>query len=151
MHHSASQSIAIMAQATYGFTVSGIVWCSARWTSMQQAFWHALNHAERPLLACGAQRRFEAQITSALLRCSETADLDIAFNWSRHVTVVKCEQLITEILDNQDSDQCTASDAASAPVVDLVVSVHVATDAAHFSLCDLPARCSFRALRRTFC
>ena len=60
--------------------------------------------------------------------------LDIAFNWSRHVTVTKCEQLITEILGCLDPPPA-ATHAATATLtpVDAPVTTAYSVPILHFS------------------
>ena len=58
--------------------------------------WHAYHHFEA---LSAASRHTSLVLTDRQRR--QVTHLDIAFNCSRHVTCATCEQIITEILDNQ--------------------------------------------------
>ena len=62
-------------------------------TLLRRLSWHADHHFEG---LCAASRHKSFALSNKQRR--QLTHLDIAFNWSRHVTATKCEQLITEIL-----------------------------------------------------
>ena len=67
-------------------------------TLLRGLSWHADHHFEG---LCAASRHNSLALSNKQPR--QLTQLDIAFNWSRHVTATKCEQLITEMLGCLDS------------------------------------------------
>ena len=91
--------------SSYGFATYVVLCCLARWTDaagllarthatlLRRLSWHADHHFDG---LCAASRHKSLAVSNKQRR--QLTHLDIAFNWSRHVTATKCEQLITEFL-----------------------------------------------------
>ena len=98
-------------------------------TLLRSLSWHADHHFEG---LCAASRHKSLALSNKQRR--QLTHLDIAFNWSRHVTVTKCEQLITEILGCLDPPPA-ATHAATATLtpVDAPVTTAYSVSILHFS------------------
>ena len=82
----------VLFQSPMDLDAAGLLACTHA-TLLRGLSWRADHRFEG---LCGASRHNSLALSNKQPR--QLTHLDIAFNWSRHVTATKCEQLITEML-----------------------------------------------------